>query len=207
MAEFELSYTAAEIDERLSAVDKKAEAVEISYEEYNNLSEEEKNNGTMYLIPDAVEVGTDMVIDETPTEGSTNLVASGGVYNEIAELNNNKVNISNSWGFLLENVPSEGTGLTGAAIKYYDGTTMGLENVNSYGAYRVDLITKTGTADSCSSYLVFLHSDGVVINEIYKGTTTKTPILYESSSASNLRCKLVGDAEKLHVYVSITRLG
>lgn len=91
-SEYKLKYTATEIDEKLGAVDKKAEALEITLADYNNLSEEEKNNGTVYLIPDAAEVGTDIIIDETPTEGSTNLVASGGVYDKLIEINNNLAN-------------------------------------------------------------------------------------------------------------------
>lgn len=57
--------------------------VEISAEDYNALDESVQNDGTMWLIPDMVTVGEDMIIDSEPKEGSGNLISSGGVYNTL----------------------------------------------------------------------------------------------------------------------------
>ena len=54
--------------------------IELTQAEYDALSEEEKLNGAIYFITDAIGGGEDISIDDAPTENSDNAVKSGGVF-------------------------------------------------------------------------------------------------------------------------------
>lgn len=69
--------------------DGKAKVVEITSEDYENLSIEEKNDGTVYCISDAVILGNEYVVENVVTEGSEKLITSGAVYNEVDKINGN----------------------------------------------------------------------------------------------------------------------
>lgn len=71
-----MSESLEQITERLDAIQAKIDQgvtsgfIELSFEEYCALSDEEKNNGYVYLVPDAVVVGDDNLELDVDTDGN-----------------------------------------------------------------------------------------------------------------------------------------
>ena len=118
--------------------------IEITAAEYTALSEEEKNNGTMYLIPDMTSVGTNMVIEDTVTKGSGNLVTSGAVYEAVSQINSelDAINESlNNRGLLL--IPY---------VTLESGTSTQIDSTNNWSEFKGFVLGIECTGGDGTSY-------------------------------------------------------
>lgn len=137
--------------------DGKAKVVEITSEDYENLSIEEKNDGTVYCISDAVILGNEYVVENVVTEGSEKLITSGAVYNEVDKINGNIETLDNT----VE------TSLNDLHIKRYT-FTFGSENATETFAFGETLPTVPiylGGRIGGNSFDCNVHITGIAVNQ------------------------------------------
>ena len=144
--EYILSRTAAEIDRKLQNA---AELKTITQAEYDQLPETDAN--TLYMLSDVDEES--LVIDETPIQGSSNPVSSGGVYEAITNVQtevDGKSDVGHEHEQYLTEIPSEYVTDSELTAKGY-ATTSALSDLQTEVNGKQDTLTFDSSPKSGST--------------------------------------------------------